>query len=679
MAIIDRRNLNYDRLAATGGTEELLNTLAKGSASVGSTLMMAEGRNVNVFTGHLTELRADGAPPSFTARTPESDGEYINVAKDYFRSVSAAVGFEPGIPIEFEGDSKVTTTSSNVRVVSLQQTLNGIEVWGMEPKVWFKPDGTIDRITGDTVSLNPKLPTKPTVAPAVALRVGAEEAAKARTKIDALGETFEIPSLDIAQWVPIQAEQDRRASKITIFDNGPFEDISTASLAYLYMGDHTRLTWRFIIAREFHGAQFLIFVEADAKDNPTAPEILYCRDLTSMAIGGKVFTHNPDEGTFTRVSFPLPANLYPITSPVSNLPAGFPLAWTEVQNGHISTEGNNVRAFNGGTRQPFGIAAVNGGGEFNVAANTPDQYVVNIFFFCNYMHDFFLMLGFTEESGNFQMTNVTGQGHGTDPVHAFAHPTPVNGTANMTTRADGQYAVMNMGLVRSTGRHTANDADVVFHEFVHGVTNRLVGGIGDAQGLTEDQSVSMGEGWGDYFALSIINFSRASERFVTGTYVMNNNAGIRQRPYDGRYPGTFGDIGKSAGHVTGQGNEDLDYTEVHGVGEIWCAALMELTRKVSAALGDKNRGYQVTWQAVVDGLKLTPKNPSFLTARNAILGALAAMKQANRLTASDYAKVQRAAWESFAKYGMGFGASCPNASLIGCRGSNTLPPNGWED
>ena len=35
---------------------------------------------------------------------------------------------------------------------------------------------------------------------------------------------------------------------------------------------------------------------------------------------------------------------------------------------------------------------------------------------------------------------------------------------------------MKMGLVSATNRHTAFDASVVFHEFMHGVTNRLVGG-----------------------------------------------------------------------------------------------------------------------------------------------------------------------------------------------------------
>ena len=60
--------------------------------------------------------------------------------------------------------------------------------------------------------------------------------------------------------------------------------------------------------------------------------------------------------------------------------------------------------------------AVDGGGVFAPVQDSPDQFVTNIFFLCNYMHDFFMMLGFTEESGNFQTTNVTGTGRGADPV-----------------------------------------------------------------------------------------------------------------------------------------------------------------------------------------------------------------------------------------------------------------------
>jgi extracellular elastinolytic metalloproteinase len=158
--------------------------------------------------------------------------------------------------------------------------------------------------------------------------------------------------------------------------------------------------------------------------------------------------------------------------------------------------------------------------------------------------------------------------------------------------------------------------------------------------------------------------------------VVNNANGIRQRPYDAEYPGTFGDIGKGPGQVAGDAG--LSYREVHDVGEIWCAALMQLTRNVAAALDSKERGYQVAWQGVVDGLKLTPKNPSFLVARDAVLRAFKSMR-GTQLQEAEYVKVRQAAWEAFAKFGMGFDAFCPNASFRGCRGGTALPPAEVED
>ena len=62
---------------------------------------------------------------------------------------------------------------------------------------------------------------------------------------------------------------------------------------------------------------------------------------------------------------------------------------------------------------------------------------------------------------------------------------------------------MKMGLVTSTNRHTAFDSTVVFHEFMHGVTNRLVGGPLNVRALDAPQSGGMGEGWGDYVACTI--------------------------------------------------------------------------------------------------------------------------------------------------------------------------------
>lgn len=675
--LIDKRDMTYDRFVEVAGADDFLDDTERVADEVNHTLIAERGK-VNRFTGHLGELRADGAPsfegPPSAAPVPNSF--FITHAKDYVGSVAEAIGFAANEPAEFEADPSVTATSEGMRVVSLQQMLNGIEVWGMAPKVWMLEDGTVDRVVGDTVSVSPDLPVTPAVSAETALRIAAAKAAEPLTLRGPFG-TDELPALDISQGFEHLSVQPENNQPLT-FGKGAFEEAIPARLVYLYMGGDARLAWFFTFSRENLLVQYHAFVEADGRAaDANAPEILYFYDATNHAIAGTVFRHNPNEGALTEVTFPPPMTDYPTLVP-DGLPPGFPEAWTKPTNGTVSTEGNNVRAF-GGDSRPFEVQVGQAGdGVFNPLVNSPEQLVTNIFYFCNYMHDFFMMLGFTEEFGNFQTVNVTGRGKGADPVHAFAHPRPVPGTANMATRADGLAAEMNMGLVSDSNRHTANDADVVYHEFCHGVSNRLVGGLADANGLRELQSESMGEGWGDFFALSIINFSRAEERTVLGNWVVDDPRGIRQRPYDSQYPGTFAHIGKRRGQVPGPGNAGLDYGEIHNVGEIWCATLMELIRKTSAALDSKERGYRVTWQAVVDGLKLTPRNPSFLTARDAILRALKAM-EGRALTSTEYAAVRTAAWEAFAQYGMGFDAFSPNASFDGCQGGAAMPPPGSQD
>ena len=90
-----------------------------------------------------------------------------------------------------------------------------------------------------------------------------------------------------------------------------------------------------------------------------------------------------------------------------------------------------------------------------------------MFYHCNILHDLWYMLGFTKEAGNFE---------GIDPVDARVYPQPVSGTANFSTPPDGTSPIMRMGLVSNTNRPTCCDPDVMYHEFMHGVTNRLVGG-----------------------------------------------------------------------------------------------------------------------------------------------------------------------------------------------------------
>jgi extracellular elastinolytic metalloproteinase len=330
------------------------------------------------------------------------------------------------------------------------------------------------------------------------------------------------------------------------------------------------------------------------------------------------------------------------------LPAGFPDDWVSA---NLSV-GNSTNAHLSDVGLP--IAGVPQGGVLTFDPAQPfgdDQKVLNIFYYCCYMHDFSYLLGFREASGNFQQNDFGRGGTQGDPVDARSWPGAVFGTANMSHPIDGTSPVMNMGLVTSTNRHTAFDSTVVFHEFTHGISNRLVGGPLNSSALEAEQSGSMGEGWSDYMACTINNVT------VLGNWILDNAGGIRGFPYDANFPDHFGNIG------TGR------YNEVHNVGEIWCATLMEMNRRTE-------RHFAV--QLVIDALKLTPANPNFLQARDAILTALANKLAAGQINNNQHDGAWQGIWSAFAKFGMGPQATSTGAHFGGVVADFTIGQDNWR-
>jgi extracellular elastinolytic metalloproteinase len=205
---------------------------------------------------------------------------------------------------------------------------------------------------------------------------------------------------------------------------------------------------------------------------------------------------------------------------------------------------------------------------------------------------------------------------------------------------------MNMGAFPPTSRHTALDSTVVFHEYTHGVTNRLVGGQRDEHALEQPQSRGMGEGWGDYIACTI------NKTDVVGAWLLNKEAGNRGFRYDDNFPDGFDKLG------TGR------YTEIHNIGEIWCATLMEMNRKIGDTLG---------LQLVVDALKLSPANPSFLDMRDSIIAALRNRLLAQQISQSAHDQALQGIWAAFARFGMGPAARCDGAELSGIVADFNVP------
>ena len=57
-------------------------------------------------------------------------------------------------------------------------------------------------------------------------------------------------------------------------------------------------------------------------------------------------------------------------------------------------------------------------------------------------------------------------------------------------------------------RDGALDTEILIHELTHGMTNRL---IGNAAGLVWDPGAGLGEGWSDFYALSLLNNTNADD------------------------------------------------------------------------------------------------------------------------------------------------------------------------
>ncbi|HEX2014771.1 MAG TPA: M36 family metallopeptidase, partial [Nitrososphaera sp.] len=440
-----------------------------------------------------------GNPSLVTSESaPAEKGNYIERALNHVTRISRALGFTETQPAEFVADPNIQETSSGGVAVHLQQQYKGISIFQAAQAVRFSPDGALKETAGTSVTVSkevevlPKLSVQEAVLRAaqhVAVPGPDEEGAK-----DQFGQPLKPERVDLTGFEPrIIAAFANKPDQPTVLDAGPFGDKIKANLIWFLLEEGLRLGWEVVITMPGYKGQYRTIV--DAKTG----EILYCRQLMkSVAARGNVYRIDGGSGQ-QMTNFPRLLGDYSLPIP-TNLPTGFPDDWVDLN----SAVGNSVFAHLGGSGPTIQGTVQDGVLTFDPADPVGnDQKVLNIFYYNCYMHDFFYLLGFREADGNFQQNNFGRGGVQSDRVDARAHAGTVWGTANMYTPIDGLGATMNMGLVESTNRHTAFDSTVVFHEFTHGVTNRLVGGPMNDHALEAPQSGGMGEGWSDYFACTI--------------------------------------------------------------------------------------------------------------------------------------------------------------------------------
>lgn len=366
------------------------------------------------------------------------------------------------------------------------------------------------------------------------------------------------------------------------------------------------------------------------------------------------------------------------------------------QPGDTACPGAGCRVFTSTWNPPPGSPAP---GDAPLTTQAQRGAVIQMFYIMNRYHDELYLRGFNEAARNFQNVNFTGQGLGSDRVSSEGQDSSGTNNANFSTPGDGTRGRMQMYLWTgpTPQRDGTADADIVIHEVTHGTSNRIHGngtGLGNQGGM-------MGEGWGDWYAHTMLaeptdnvngvyglggysllnlgagwtaNFYYGIRRFPTALIASTagpNRPGCNNGPCP-HNPLTFGHINSTCDTTLGTTTTAVtsafprssviatsgSCSQVHNAGEIWKSALWEV-RSLFIARKGFAVGTRDVLQVVTDGMKLSPVNPMMLQERDGILAAAAAISAAPEASA-DVADV----WEGFRRRGFGFSASTQSSTAV---------------
>ena len=307
----------------------------------------------------------------------------------------------------------------------------------------------------------------------------------------------------------------------------------------------------------------------------------------------------------------------------------------------------------------------------------PTNYVqasqVQAFYMLNLFHDRLWLLGFDEAAGNFQSSNFGRGGVGGDPIKVEVQNGGLLGFDYVNEAwyqgwGDGSQCKVSISVFARSDPHRCGilDGQLLVHEFAHGVSTRL---IGNGFGLTSVPARGLGEGWSDFFALALLAEPGDDPDgcYPIATYAAIYQEwsedlhyyGVRRFPYSTdmtKAPQTIADIDPNqidfppgVPRNPRFGSEEAD--QMHNIGEVWCLMLWECRANLIEEYGFA--GNESIMRLVVDGMKLSPVNPTFIEARDAVL-------QADMVNSGGVNQI--ALWKGFAKRGLGYSSWVPGSS-----------------
>jgi extracellular elastinolytic metalloproteinase len=613
---------------------------ARARASLRSRLGRAGVLRIDPLTGTPHQLlRTDGA------LSGPRGGDRTDIALDFVRANKAAIGLDES---DLDGLDVLRrpTTARGLTVVHFRQLYRGIPAFDNDLRVAIDRAGRVHSVTG---APRPDLAVG-SIEPALS---GAEALAALRRDVGGGPR-------------PAVTSGPSGVRRVTRFAGDDF-----ARLVLFGTAGGARLAWHVT----YHASSVAYY---DAVVDASSGAILYRQNLTKAVSNAQVYPNHPG------ASPPVTVDLETLGLPPNStrLAGEYARQWADLDDddGIDAPEetppsaGTNFlypfTAFQ--TAEPECPAAEPCAWDpavaFSWQANR-NQNGVQAFYLVSRFHDHLErpQIGFDAASGNFEQAdgdavrtqtddgaNITGSGL-PDAQH--------RNNANMATGPDGIPPQMQMFLFRNNNAASSfadvnggDDSGVVWHEYTHGLSNRLVTNADGVGALSSAHAGAMGEGWSDWYAsdLQVRDGSKTDTdtagEIDVGEYTDLDEHALRTQAADcpvgasaAICPGGAAASG-TGGYTLGDFGKVFGVPEVHADGEIWVETLWDLRR----ALGSDTAETLIT-----DGMRLSPPEPSMLDMRNAILSA----DQANFGGANE-----DEVWDVFRVRGMGFFASALDGS-----------------
>jgi len=664
----DRKGYYDARLVAAPGQTIAAAKVLKGSAPARvADLRSSIGPAAVVDIDPLT-----GTPANLTSLegflTGRSNDPARQVAMRYIRGHLADLGLTTADLDTFRLRTDYVDVAGSHHLAWTQQA-RGVTVFGNGLEAHVTKAGELISVQGSPIGslgqLTSAVSASPALGPELARNAAAED-------VDA--------ALDSSA-----VQRDSRTSGATVWSNG-----DRASLVWFATPSGMRLAWSTYTQA---GGNFTYSHVVDASTGA----VLYRRDLVSNDRGdAKVYDYYPGAPSggeprvvnfFHRGWLPRKADF---------LGGANVVAWADLDDDDRLDDNEKTPVPGTRDRAQFNLVKFNGSNKlcsnnFICTWNSNKRYswrankkadVTNAFYLGNVFHDYLerAPIGFNNKAGNFERADGDSV-----RLHALDGANTANGfpdgnhidNANMATPPDGIAPTMQMYLWHSP--RTPNsidpfnnvsgsfDASILYHEYVHGLSNRLVV---DAQGnstLNSIQAGAMGEGWSNWYAMDYLvarGFQRDSERrdgqIRAAKYVLADKSTLEtmaidcDRRSDVRWCTDI--YGEKGGYTYGDFATIGGAPEVHASGEVWTQTLWDLRERL---------GHRVANMLITRGMELSRNDPTMLDMRNAII-------QADQVVYSG--DNTNALWRIFAHRGFGWYAGAIDGGDVQPAQDFHMPP-----